>query len=479
MTQKFPEHYLPWNTYSHQTGVFVSMSSSESPSGEAGAAINRSDDPSPQSFSLALLWLLIADKNATPSPTPDSPIMILGRSYTDGLEVEKGVYSRIWLTYRTGFEPIPRAADGPLPLSFVPSMIFNRNPISSAIGNIHGFVDNDTFTTDCGWGCMIRTSQLLLANALQTLLFGRDYVYDPESPNVHTHNELVDLFQDKLDSPFSLHNFVRVAQELPLQVKPGEWFGPSAASLSIKRLCDKLQKGADTTTSATLPKLKVLISESCDLYDNDIAHQLDLLEARDSLLVLFPIRLGIDRTNAFYHPSLLQLLSLKQLVGIAGGKPSSSFYFFGHQGNDLLYLDPHYPQHSADYETFHTKRILKLDVAALDPSMLVGVLINDQQDYEDFRNLVTEGKNKIIHFHPASSGGRLRSVPGELGRKSSDFVNIQPSDANEDFVHVKGSFSAKDDEDFVCVGDDLTDNDGLLKYGVESIDEQIAGDHGV
>lgn len=442
------------------------MYSPETPSGETSGSTSRADDSIQQAFSLALLWLQIADKNATPSPTPETPIVILGKTYLDADEVEKGVFSRVWLTYRTGFEPIPRAPDGPLPLSFLPSMIFNKNPISSALGNIHGFVDNDTFTTDCGWGCMIRTSQLLLANAFQAMLLGRDYVYDPEAPEAQIHNDLVDLFQDRLKSPFSLHNFVRVAQELPLQVKPGEWFGPSAASLSIKRLCDKRHR---EDTNPELPKLGVVISESCDLYDDDMAHQLELLARGDSLLVLFPIRLGIDRTNAFYHPSLLQLLSLKQLVGIAGGKPSSSFYFFGHQGNDLLYLDPHYPRHSTGYDTYHTRRISKLDIAALDPSMMIGVLINDQHDYDDFKSCLTEGNNKIIHFHQAVPSKGLRSVPSELDRRSSDFVNIEPSDANEGFVNVRGSVSVKDEDDFVCVGDDFIDS------GTESIDEGMVG----
>jgi cysteine protease ATG4 len=48
-------------------------------------------------------------------------------------------------------------------------------------------------------------------------------------------------------------------------------------------------------------------------------------------------------------------------VGIAGGRPQSSYFFIGIQGNipssqpvdeQLIYLDPHYPQNSVPIKPF-------------------------------------------------------------------------------------------------------------------------------
>lgn len=113
-----------------------------------------------------------------PVPVSDAKVFILGNEYvsSDTKSILGDIESKIWLTYRSGFEAIPKAFDGPSPLSFIHSMIFNRNLALTL--NIHGLTDNENFTTDVGWGCMIRTSQSLLANALQILLLGRDYSYN-------------------------------------------------------------------------------------------------------------------------------------------------------------------------------------------------------------------------------------------------------------------------------------------------------------
>ena len=59
-------------------------------------------------------------------------VVILGKKYDDisvddGV-IEQDIYSKIWLTYRTGFEPIAKCLDGPQPLSFVQSMVFESEP---------------------------------------------------------------------------------------------------------------------------------------------------------------------------------------------------------------------------------------------------------------------------------------------------------------------------------------------------------------
>jgi cysteine protease ATG4 len=39
-------------------------------------------------------------------------------------------------------------------------------------------------------------------------------------------------------------------------------------------------------------------------------------------------------------------------VGIIGGVPSKALYIVGHEGDDLIYLDPHYVQEHVDKSNY-------------------------------------------------------------------------------------------------------------------------------
>lgn len=396
-------------------------------------------------------WQRISTGDDADTKEPDvKPVVILGKTYENGdvrsKEIASAIYSRIWFTYRAGFEPIERAEDGPGPLTFLRSVIIN----SMTNNAFAGLLNNKAFSSDVGWGCMIRTSQSLLANALQAVVLGKDYEHDSTSIQ-KKHEDILDLFQDSYDHPLSLQNFIRAASELPLQVKPGEWFGPSAASLSIKRLC--------STLKGDVPKLNVFVSESSDLYEDEMKAVFE--KDASPLLILFPIRLGIDKINAIYYPSLLQLLSMKQSVGIAGGKPSSSYYFFGHQGSQLLYLDPHHLQAvTDDSSTYHTSRCQMLPISDLDPSMVVGILIKDHDEFLSFKSQLT-GTNIIIHVHDRQGSLRRKSMSALDARRDSEFVKVSSSDFQR----------PEDIGDFTDIGDEFTDDGDDLDQSFVEVSE--------
>lgn len=139
----------------------------------------------------------------------------------------------------------------------------------------------------------------------------------------------------------------------------------------------------------------------------ETATQKDADDKFQPTLIVLGIRLGIDKVTPAYHVALKAALELPQSVGIAGGRPSSSHYFIGHQGDAFFYLDPHYtrpmlsPQPSGeDVETCHTRRIRKLPLSEMDPSMLLGFLIHSKEEFEQWRKAVSEMPGKaIIHVH--------------------------------------------------------------------------------
>lgn len=70
--------------------------------------------------------------------------------------------ARIWLTYRSNFPAIPKSQD-PKALAAMSLPVRIRSQFDKPAG----------FTSDTGWGCMIRSGQSLLANALVMTRLGR------------------------------------------------------------------------------------------------------------------------------------------------------------------------------------------------------------------------------------------------------------------------------------------------------------------
>lgn len=86
----------------------------------------------------------------------------------------------------------------------------------------------------------------------------------------------------------------------------------------------------------------------------------------------------------------------------------------GTQGSHLFYLDPHqarpalpYHENPDDYtaeevNTSHTRRLRRLSLDDMDPSMLIAFLFRDEGEWLSWKRAVTEAPGKAI-FHVATS----------------------------------------------------------------------------
>lgn len=73
-----------------------------------------------------------------------------------------------------------------------------------------------------------------------------------------------------------------------------------------------------------------------------------------SLLILVPLRLGLNEIDTIYEPYLKEALKLTQTVGIIGGSPRHAVYILGFQDESFIDLDPHFSQNTVNVleETF-------------------------------------------------------------------------------------------------------------------------------
>ena len=101
-------------------------------------------------------------------------------------------------------------------------------------------IEPTQFTSDVGWGCMLRTGQMMIANVLQRLILGPDWRLGSSSElEMAAHRSLLGLFADRPGPayPYSIHNIAHLGT---LFKKPvGKWFGPTVIANVLKLLVRK------------------------------------------------------------------------------------------------------------------------------------------------------------------------------------------------------------------------------------------------
>ncbi|KAJ6086918.1 hypothetical protein N7467_005832 [Penicillium canescens] len=353
-------------------------------------------DPEPKNdVPTASIWCLgreYATPQITDGPTRQSAEAGIssettGKAWPEAFLSDFG--SRQWMTYRSNFTPIPRAKSPEAASSMTLSVRLRSQ-----------LMDSQGFTSDTGWGCMIRSGQSLLANTFAILLLGRDW---RRGDRPEEESKLISMFADHPDALFSIHRFVNCGAE-SCGKYPGEWFGPSATARCIQLLSNQCES----------PKLRVYVTnDSSDVYEDKFTQVArDMTGRIQPTLILLGIRLGIDHITPVYWDGLRAALQYPQSVGVAGGRPSASHYFVGSQDSHLFFLDPHStrpatpyrpdePYTSEELDSYYTSRLRRIHIKDMDPSMLIGFLIRDEDDWADWKQQIesTPGR-QIVHIFP-------------------------------------------------------------------------------
>jgi len=122
------------------------------------------------------------------------------------------------------------------------------------------------------------------------------------------------------------------------------------------------------------------------------------------------------------------------------GRPSASHYFVGNQGDSFFYLDPHttrplLPYHadlaeytSEEIESCHTRRLRRIEIREMDPSMLIAYLVRDEADFEHWKESVVSVQGKsIVHIS--------KSQPPPVGMEREGAIDeVESCDDQDDEV---------------------------------------------
>ncbi|XP_076177485.1 autophagy-related 4a isoform X2 [Ptiloglossa arizonensis] len=341
--------------------------------------------------------------------------------------IRRDIRSRLWFTYRKGFVPIG------------------------------GY--NSTFTSDKGWGCMLRCGQMVLGQALITLHLGRDWQWTPETKN-STYLKILERFEDKRNAAFSIHQIALMGASEGKEV--GQWFGPNTIAQVLKKLV-VYDEWSSITIHVALDNTLIVndILRQCRVEGGTTAEAdgnipLKAPSQWKPLLLLIPLRLGLSEINPIYINGLKTSLKIPQSLGVIGGKPNLALYFIGCVGNEVIYLDPHTTQRSGSIEkkteeeeiemdiTYHCKAASRIPITEIDPSVALCFFCESEKDFKSLcksiqEELITPEKQPLLelcaerlaHWSPAEDA----ASETKAATSSVDFEHIDPQNdmSDEDF----------------------------------------------
>jgi len=132
----------------------------------------------------------------------------------------------------------------------------------------------------------------------------------------------------------------------------GQWFGPSTAAGAIKTLVHAFPEaglGVSVAADSVIYQTDVFSASRASI--GSPKRHAKMGWGSRGVLVLIGLRLGLDGVNPIYYDTIKELYTFPQSVGIAGGRPSSSYYFVGSQADNLFYLDPHHARPAVPLRT--------------------------------------------------------------------------------------------------------------------------------
>ncbi|GAB1219642.1 hypothetical protein ENUP19_0040G0029 [Entamoeba nuttalli] len=272
-------------------------------------------------------------------------------------------------------------------------------------------------TTDSGWGCMIRSLQMALAQTFLSIVLGNNWKYEDNCINTERNifhiKSIINLFGDSTGCLFSIHRLV--ARASTRGVTEGQWWGPSFASDIAAEHINEMRV---FRTRGYVAKLGSIIGSKIEELIKDGG-------GFNPCIIFVPLRLGPESPENEFRPLLKTIFDIPQCMGMIGGKPGYAHYFHTFDGINLYFLDPHTTQNAIDmkgdwsYQSYFCKDNKSMLYSKMDPSISLVFLVKHANDYEHFKkSFENKTFSKLFTFKDET----------EKELNSDDFISLDDDD---------------------------------------------------
>lgn len=360
-----------------------------------------------------LKFNIIFNWNSSIDPSLDKTFNIFHKTYD--IKTKEDIYKKkinsiLYFSYRKNFQPILN------------------------------YKTKEEFTSDCGWGCMIRSSQMILSKALYRLFYFREKLRgnaDKSFFRLESLKYFIEIPITKLDyceniikeylkiKSLSRENQFKYSVIPPFSIKTicalgelynkyaGEWFSDVTMPLiySVMNNTFNIIPNCSIIHFQSIIEHKIIIAECFNKVNVSLKNSQEVITFNNQQyimqktgIIFVSVRLGINTISPEYYNSIKELFKSKYCIGIIGGKNSSAYYFIGFNQNHFFYLDPHYAQEcikELNWLTYSVNEVFQLTMNKMQTAFTVGFQFRSFFEYKEliqFFQLAVTRKFPIFSF---------------------------------------------------------------------------------
>lgn len=186
------------------------------------------------------------------------------------------------------------------------------------------------FQSDAGWGCSVRSVQMLIAQSMVNLQLGQDWRLSPESDR-SVYDDIASRFFDTHESVLSVQRVVESYQLLDMDYAAGEYTSPGKCAYYM----------ADLWNSAgSSDGIGIVSFNGGVMYSTEIREA--LLKYKNGVIVTLSVMLSFNTLEPKYHASIIELYESKKFFqGLVAADFSRAYYVPAVNKDYMLCMDPH------------------------------------------------------------------------------------------------------------------------------------------